>query len=242
MDEEKGPVQRFIESLEALTAEASTSSFEIAPNTPPRRATFRILTDTYASIVDRKIHHGEVLSLSGSEILFRSPSDVARGRTVEMTILESKSHRGEALQIGNVFIKVAKKVSGAYLFEGQVTKLRRREIPVHRRFLAFLAENDREGWNRWCFDFEEGPSLIELDLSRANLAGWNLCCADLRGSSLRGADLSGANLAGADLTRCDLEGAKVAGADFFRCRFPRCYMNLLLASGLVEVESILLVE
>ncbi|MEZ4307196.1 MAG: DUF2169 domain-containing protein [Polyangiaceae bacterium] len=71
-----------------------------------------------------------------------------------------------------------------------------------------------------------GDSLVDLDLTGAELTGIDLAGAalanvifkDARLASckLRGADLSGAVLAGADLEGADLAGAKLAGADLTR--------------------------
>jgi len=75
-----------------------------------------------------------------------------------------------------------------------------------------------EGWNKWR---EENPD-IKIDLGGTDLC-WkvslleaNLSGADLSGANLREADLSGANLVGANLFGADFSGANLVGADLSR--------------------------
>jgi uncharacterized protein YjbI with pentapeptide repeats len=56
-------------------------------------------------------------------------------------------------------------------------------------------------------------TLVDVDLSGANLRGANLRGANLRGANLRGANLRGADLSSANLRSADLGGANLSSAD-----------------------------
>lgn len=207
----------------------------------PLHAHYRILAEMFAGIEARKPRAAEVLSLVGSELVMRSQQTVVRNTPIEITIPGVKDAFGETLHVATGVVGNIKRISGTYEVTVRVDDLQEVQVPVHGVFMQFVKAHDRDGWNRWCADLSEGPSLPKLDLTRADLSGYDLCCADLSGSILTESDCSGANLAGANLKGCNLEGVIMNGTDLFRTRLPRKYMDLLLASGMVEVESVILV-
>ncbi len=229
-----------ISDLESVIEDHETTTFSIESGEPPRRGTYRILSGAYTSLADRKPRRSEIHSVSASEVLLRSQADVSRGMEVEVKILAEKTGKGEVLQVVTGNVIQSRRVSGAYEIQTSIENLQKKIVPAHQRFLDSISAGDSMAWNRWCADLNEGAELKGLDLSRSVLANFDLSCADLSSSNLQDADLSGANLAGADLSDCNLDGVNIAGADLFRARLPRRYMGLLLASGMIEVESVIL--
>ncbi|MHC4884583.1 MAG: pentapeptide repeat-containing protein, partial [Planctomycetota bacterium] len=75
-----------------------------------------------------------------------------------------------------------------------------------------------------------------------SLNNFDLCMADLTGSNLSHTSFAGCNLSGAILTGCQLNGANFIGADLFSVTISRKHLNLLTDSGLIEVQSITLVD
>lgn len=236
-----GKLDQLIGKLEEALEKPVPEQIVVAAGDPPKRAQYRILAETYTGIAARKPRPAEVRLLTGPELLMVSQKDVARKMPVEVTVFAGKNEQGETIHVAQGEVSQMNRVSGAYEIRVDVSDLREVLIPAHKRFMEFVTARDTAGWNRWCSGLKEGVALRELDLTRADLSNCDLCCADLSGADLTDADLSGAILSGADLTGCCLEGVAVNGADFFRAKLPRKFMGLLLASGMVEVESVILV-
>ena len=74
----------------------------------------------------------------------------------------------------------------------------------------------------------DAESLINVDLSRANLDGANLVRANLDGANLVRANLVGANLYGANLYGANLYGANLVGANLYGANLVRA--NLVRAN------------
>jgi len=229
-----------INNLESAMEETEEIDFKLAAGEPPKRATFRILSETYTSRLDRQPRPAEMHEMMDGHMLLRSRSDVARGMRIEVHVLMSKSGEGETLLRMAASVDLTRRVSGAYEVQATASSFEKVVVPAPRRFLECAAAHDAAAWNRWCADLEEGPVLKGLDLGGMVLANFDLACADLSGSNLDHADLSGTNLSGADLSGCSMNGVRVSGADFFRARLPRKYMGLILASGTIEAESVIL--
>ncbi len=231
-----------INNLESAVENVEESGFALSPGEPPKRATFRIVAGAYTSRMDRQPRAAEAHQLDRGLLTLRSRGDVARGMQVEVNLLLSKDGQGETILQMTGQVQRTQRVSGAYEILIKVVELRKTVVPTHRRFLECVTAGDAAGWNRWCADLHDGPVLQNLDLSRTVLADFDLCCADLSGSNLSDADLTGADLTGADLTGCTLEGVRIAGADLFRATLPRRYGGLIVASGTIEAESVILVD
>jgi len=235
-------LEDLIQKLESAPEQPRGEEFAIAPGQPPRQGAFRVLAEAYANRLERKPRPAEIRMLAQGKLVMRSHNDVARGAQIEVTIVAQKSGRGETVCVAQGQVTRAQRISGAYEIEMTVASQSSSTIPVQRRFLEYAATGDAASWNRWYADVEEGALLRNLDLARMNLVNFDLCCAHLCGSDLRGANLSNANLSGADLTGCNLDGVLISGADLFRAHLPRRYLGLLVACGMVEVESVLLVD
>ena len=88
-------------------------------------------------------------------------------------------------------------------------------------------------------------SLMEVDLSKADLRGINLKNADLRLATLVKTDLRGADLRGAifNQTRLQFKGnwdARIEGANIFGIRYsilPNAFQKWALENGAVEIKS-----
>jgi len=74
---------------------------------------------------------------------------------------------------------------------------------------VMLLKQGVEQWNKWRVQYPE----IRVNLSDADLTGFNLNEANFRGSDLRRTNLSGANLWKANLGVVDLRGANLSGAN-----------------------------
>ncbi len=242
MPESLDRLDKLIADLEEAIRLAELADFTIEAGGKPNRATVLIKSGTLAQRRHQKPMEAEVTFMKQGQVRFRCTHDIVRGYEIELTIAADKTGEGETTIIAQAVIDKARKISGGYDFEATIQSIERKTLAISRRFMDFVLQKDAPGWNRWCAEMEEGANLRMLDLQREHLANFDLCCADLRESDLRSVDLTGANLSGANLTGCRLDGASVAGADFFRTRLPRKYMHLLVAAGLVEVESVILVD
>ncbi|MBN2711864.1 MAG: pentapeptide repeat-containing protein [Planctomycetes bacterium] len=229
-----------IANLESAIEETEQATFSVSEGEPPKKATFRVLSSTFSGVAQRAANPAEIYELKDGVLKMRSRADVGRNMPIEVKILAGKDSLGETMHIVQGSVISAVRISGAYEINVSANDMRKMVVPAHRRFLDCIANGDPTGWNRWANDLGDGPVLQGLDLSLSNLSGFDLCCADLTGSNFENANLSGANLAGAILSGCNLDGVKVTGTDFFRARIPRRYMGLLTASGMIEVESVIL--
>lgn len=232
-------LDELLNNLETAIEDVGKADFAIAPGEPPKPAIYRIVSE-YVSSVDRKPRRAEVHAVQEGLIVMRSRNDAARGSLVEIHVLMSKDGGGETMHVMKAAITRSQRISGAYEIQAAMSEMQTVTVPAHRRFLECVANGDAAAWNRWCADLREGPELKALDLARSDLSGFDLCCADLSGGNLGDCNLAGADLSGANLKGCVLDGANVSGADLFRTRLPRKYMDLILASGTAEVESVIL--
>lgn len=184
----------------------------------------------------------EIRYLQNGITRFQCATDAPRGREVQMSILAEQDVTGELHLLCRLLVRKTTRISGAYEFEAEIRSIRKRQLDAAWVFARHAAQGDAGGWNRWIAKTDDPAHLQNLHLVQARLAQFDLCCADLRGSNLEDANLSLANLAGADLRGCHLDGVRVDGADLFGVTLPRRYKDLLAASGLVETESVHLVE
>ncbi len=235
-------LEALIQKLENTSEQTAAEEFTIAPGQPPRPGSFRVISEAYARRLERKPRPAEILVLAQGKLTLRSHTDVARGAQIEVTVVAQKNGRGETVYVLQGQVTRAQRISGAYAIEMAVARQSASAIPAQRRFLEYAAAGDAASWNRWYADLEDGAVLRNLDLARMNLANFDLCCAQLCGSDLRNANLSNANLSGADLTACNLDGVLISGADLFGARLPRRYMGLIVACGMVEAESVVMVD
>ncbi len=242
MADSLGGLDDLIEQLETVLDHVDEYEFDVVTGGPPKRAFFKVVAAAFDHIIDRKAHAAEVHRVSAGQVLMRSRDDVGAGSDIEINILVSKDGHGETLHLAKGRVKKIRRISGAYEIQAEVTDMQRMVIPAYRRFYEFVGDGDSAGWNHWCADLSDGPVLQKLNLKRAQVTNFDLCCADLTGSDFREANLSGCNLSGAVFDDCLLDGTIVTGADLFRARLPRRYMGLIAASGMIEVESVILVD
>lgn len=236
-------VDSIVEKLETGLQDAAEAVFEAGDGTPPRQCTFRINTEAFGSLSERKKRRAaELVRLRDGEVELRTRESIVAGYELTITVLFARSGAGEVLLGCDGTVIQSKRIPGCYRLILQLTGLQRQLVPCHRRLLECAASNDFATWNRWSIELQEGAQLRELDLSGMNLSHFDLCCADLSGSNLTAANLSHCNLSGANLSGCVLDMARLAGADLFRVQLPRRYMGLLTAAGLVEIESAILVD
>ncbi len=236
-----GDLDSLINNLESAIEEVEEVDFALAPGQPPRPGVVRITSGAYTSRMDRKPRAAEVHELNEGKLVFRTRSDVARGMEVEVEIYASKDANGEVVYNVEATVEMTRRVSGAYESRAAVRNLGKIVVPIKKLFMKYAVVSDAASWNRWCAELESGPVLKGLDLKHMILVNFDFCCADLSGCNLSESDLSGCNLSGADLSGCLLDGVRIAGADLFRAKIPRKYMGLILASGTIEAESVILV-
>lgn len=240
MSEHLETLDRLIQKLEAALTKPETPSFFIEPGQPPRSATMTVIGGAYVGLKDRKPRPAEVHRLDHETMLVRSVADLTKNMPVEVEILMNKNALGETLHQVKGKVLRAQRISGGYELEIAVEDQRGRTVSVSEHFHACVEAGDAAQWNRWCADLDEGVDLRGLDLAHQVLSHFDLCCADLSGSDFRDSNLSHAMLAGANLSDCKLDGVQIAGADLFRATLPREHMDLLVASGMPEVESVVL--
>lgn len=229
-------LDELIVGLEALITEADETPLTIALNEPPKRAFYRIVA---AGAADRKLKAGEAIFLNGDKLVLRcDKTEVVKLTPLEVTIQAEKSGRGETLAIVVGKAQNIKRVRGGYEIDIDVLEMRKTRITPGQKLRECLAKNDIQGWNRWCQDIRDTIELHGIDLKKADLSGYDLCCSDLEGADLSGANLTGTLLAGADLSQCKMDNVTVSGTDFFRARMNRSQAKLLPLSGMPEVESV----
>ncbi|MFW5856831.1 MAG: pentapeptide repeat-containing protein [Planctomycetota bacterium] len=243
MADDTGGLDDLITSLESAVDDAEELAFESGDGRPPRRCTFKVLSESFGSVSERrKNRQAELTRLYEGQGRIRMRDNIVAGHRLRVTIFFDKTGEGEILYRGDATISHSKRVPGCYEAILDFDDLQKTVQPVHRRFLECAVGGDFVTWNRWCSDLREGAVLRDLDLSDTTLVNFDLCAADLTGSDLSGANLANSNLSGANLTGCRLERARLAGADLFRVTIPRKYMGLLAAAGLVELDSVTLVD
>lgn len=226
-----------IAGLEALIIESDESPLSIQLSERPKKAIYRILSDSGPS--GRKAKTGEAVYLDASRLVLRcNTTEVVRQTPMEVAVQAEKSGRGETMAIIRGKAVNLKRVRGGYDIDIEIGEMRKTRITPGQKLRECLAKNDATSWNRWCQEIKDNIELIGMDLKKADLTGYDLCCSDLTGSDLSGANLSGAILAGSDLSHCKMENVTVTGTDFFRARMNRTQTQLLQLSGMPEVESV----
>lgn len=227
-----------IAGLEALIIESDESPLSILTTDRPKRAIYRILSDSGPSV--RKAKTGEAVYLDGSRLVLRcNTTEVVRQTPMEVAVLAEKSGRGETMAVIRGKAAGLKRVRGGYDIDIEIGEMRKTRVTPGQKLRECLGKNDATAWNRWCQDIRDTIELIGMDLKKADLSGYDLCCSDLTGSDLSGANLNGAILAGADLSHCKMDNVMVVGTDFFRARMNRTQTPLLQLSGIPEVESVI---
>lgn len=225
-----------IAQLEGLLSESDESPLLIDINDAPKRGSYRVATDRR----NAKPHGCDAVYLDDSKLVFRcSRSEVVRLAPLEVTIQAEKSGRGETFATITGKALGTKRVRGGYEIEMEVSETKKTRITPGQRLRDCAARGDAAGWNRWVQEIRDNIELMNVNLRKADLSGFDLCCCDFTGSDLSDANLTGAILAGSDLRECNLERATVSGADFFRVRMTRKQAALLPLSGMPEVESVL---
>ncbi len=231
-------LDELISGLELLITEADESPLSIDTASQPKRATYRIVNAALGG--DRKPKTGEAVYLDSSHlILYCAKTEAVKGAQMEVTVQAEKSGRGEALTMIKGKVITLKRVRGGYEIDIDVTEMRNTLITPGQKLRECMSKNDVAGWNRWCQDIKENIELVGMEMKKADLSGYDLCCSDLTGSDLSNANLTNTLLAGADLVHCKLDHATVTGADFFRARLSRAQAWVLPLSGMPEVESVI---
>lgn len=235
-------LEDLIGNLESALEATERYEFDVASGQPPRRATYRVTSTAIGQGLARNTPTpAEVHRANNEQVIFHSRDNILKNSKLELALVAAKSSQGETVYMFKLRALDVRKTSGSYVIGAAVESLKKVEVAIAKRFQDCVWNENYAAWNAWCADLDEGPDLRGLDLAGANLAYYDLCCANLAASNLRGANLTGANLGGANLSGCDLENVSVAGADLFRCQLPRKFMGLVAASGMLEVESVILV-
>lgn len=231
-------IDQLIAGLEALITESDESPLVIEQTDRPRRAIYRVLNDT--SPTGRKAKTGEAVYLDSTRLVLRcNTTEVVKQTPMEVIVQAEKSGRGETMAIIKGKALGLKRVRGGYDIEIGIGEMRKSRVTPGQKLRECLGKGDMSGWNRWCQDIRDSIELIGMDLKKADLAGYDLCCTDLTGADLSGANLSGTILAGADLIHCKMENVTVTGADFFRAKMNNEQKALLQLSGMPEAESVI---
>ncbi len=228
-----------IAQLEGLISESDESPLLIDINDAPKRGNYRVVADRR----NTKSHSCDAVYLDDSRLVFRcTRSEVVRLAPLEVTIQAEKSGRGETFATITGKALGTRRVRGGYEIEMEVAEPRKTRITPGQRLRDCVSRGDVAGWNRWVQEIRDNIELMNVNLRKADLSGFDLCCCDLSGSDLSDANLTGAILAGSDLSQCNLERTTVFGADFFRAKMTRQQASLLPLSGMPEVESVFFVS
>ncbi|MHC4871561.1 MAG: pentapeptide repeat-containing protein [Planctomycetota bacterium] len=243
MPDDTAKIDNLIEALDEAVSTTENLDFTASKDVSPKPATFKVTSLSFGSVSEReKIRPASVLQIAEGVAQLQVKDNVVKGFEISLNIFFEKNRQGEVLYKCNGEVVASKKVSGGYSLGISMTSIDKTLIPAHRRLLESTANNDFSNWNRWYSDLKEGVELSKINLSDMNLKYFDFCKADLKGSNLVNSDLSYANLSGADLSGCALDNVNFTGADMFRVKIPRKYMGLLTSSGLIEIESVKLVD
>lgn len=228
-----------IAQLEGLLSESDETPLLIDINDAPKRGSYRMVADRR----NVKSHSCDAVYLDDSRLVFRcTRSEVVRLAPLEVTIQAEKSGRGETFATITGKALGTRRVRGGYEIEMEVAETKKTRITPGQRLRDCVGRGDAAGWNRWVQEIRDNIELMNVNLRKADLSGFDLCCCDLTGSDLSDANLTGAILAGSDLSQCNLERTIVFGVDFFRAKMTRQQASLLPLSGMPEVESVLFVS
>ncbi len=231
-------IDSLIAGLENLIAESDETPLTIESNQKPKRAAYRTLLPG-TSPSERKVRFGDAVYLNSDLLVLRcNTTEVVRLTPMEVMIQVEKNGHGETMAIVKGKARELKRVRGGYDIEIDIGEMRKTRLSPSQKLRDSLHKNDVTGWNRWCQDIKDKIELMGMDLRRADLTGYDLCCADFNGSDLSGANLTNAVLAGSDLSHCTMDKVVVTGTDFFRAKMNRAQAALLQQSGMPEVESV----
>ena len=241
MTADQAVLESMAEQLEAIIHDAALCSFAPTAKRPFLNAEIEFISDGYINPKDRKAKQAKVLFMQEGLVRLQMQETLLRSQKVQLTAFMQKTGKGEDRAVSIGIVSQCKRVKGGYDAELELDTMELKQLPAIDLFLNCALEGDFATWNRWCADLTDNLELQELNLQNMTLANFDLCAANLVGSDLTGVDLSNANLSGANLCDCNLSGVRITGADLFGARLPRQHMDLIGASGLVEVESVVLI-
>lgn len=243
MPEASSKIDDLISNLEEAIEATDDIDFTASAEVGPKPATFKVTSVSFGAVSERnKLRQANVVQISNGTAHLHARENIVKGFELDMTMFYEKNRVGEVLYRCTGEIVSSQKVSGGYSLRMEFKSIDKISIPAYRRMIEFAASGDFAGWNRWSSSLKEGALLRDIDLSNMDLKYFDLCCANMEECNFQNADLSYCNLSGANLKGCNLDNVNFTGADLFKVKIPRKYMALLTASGIVEIESVVLIQ
>ncbi len=241
--DELSKVEKLIAVLEEAIESTEDIEFVASNHSEIKQATFRVNNISFGSISDRNTLRSAMVSrISEGLVEMQVKENIVKGFDIDIIILFAKTYDGEIVYEIEGSVISSKKITGGYDLQVEMSSIVKKINPANRKLLECVASSDYAEWNRWSFDLKEGVNLVNLDLTNKELKFFDFCQANLKGSDLKNSNLSYSNLSGANLEECNLENINFTGTEIFGATIPRKYMEVIVDSGIVEIESIKLVD
>lgn len=239
---EEMELERMISDLQEIIEDGEACHFAATKEWPQKNCSVRRVSENYINTSDRRPLPAKLLLQQEGHAILQMNENLVKGQDIEWSYLLSKTGKGESICTGAGRICQSRRISGGYEVKVELLRVQRSISSLAERFIDSAIKEDFGAWNRWCADLTEGAVLRGLNLQNMKLNHFDLCMADLTSSNLSHVDFGGCNLSGAVLTDCCLDGANFIGADLFGVTLSRKNLNMLSDSGLIEVQSISLVD